>query len=121
MVFAVNSEGAMDARLRQLPFDVIRNEGDVRVPIAFENGLMHRLVPRLAAGIAAFGVNNDGAGGLAGREVVTNGSVLQFKGAVDAVKNITECELDVCLSWIELEHCLLSKQRHGPRQKDQND
>lgn len=121
MILAVNSEGAMDARLGQLPLHVIRNKYDVWIPIAFENVLVHPLIPRFAAAIAALGVDDDRPGAFASREVITNGPLLQFERTVNGVKNVTQCELDVCLGWIEFEYCLLSKQRRAPRQNDQND
>ncbi len=88
---------------------MIRNEDDVWIPIAFENVLVHSLVPRFAAAIAALGINNDLSGAFAGRDAIMNGSTLQPKRTVDGVKNVTQRELDVCLGRVQFEHRLLSK------------
>lgn len=115
MILAMNSEDAMDARLGQLPLNVIRNEYDVRIPSAFENVLVHLLIPCFAAANAALGVDNDRTGAFAGRKIVMNRSLLQFERTMNGVKNVTQRELDLCLGWNEFEHCLLSKQ-HRPHQ-----
>ena len=55
---------------------MVRSEDDVWIPIAFENVVVHSLVPRFAAAIAALGINNDLSGAFTGREIIVNSSTL---------------------------------------------
>jgi hypothetical protein len=74
---------------------VVRSEDDFWIPIAFEDVVVHFLVSRLAAAIAALGINNDLPGAFTSREITMNGSTLQLERAVDGVKKVTQRELDV--------------------------
>lgn len=76
---------------------MIRNKGDVRILTAFKNVLVHSPVSCFAPAIAAFGVNNDLSGAFARLDHIANGPALQFKRAVDGMKNITQRELDAGL------------------------
>jgi hypothetical protein len=109
VVLAMNPKRAMDARFRQCTLHVVRGKDDFRIPIAFENVVMHFLVTRLAAAIAALGVNNDLSGAFTGREIIVHGSTLQLERALNGVKNVTQRELDVRLGRVQFEDRLLSK------------
>jgi hypothetical protein len=49
------------------------------------------------------------AGAFERREIIMNGSTLEFERAVDGVKNVTQHELDAGLGRVQLEDRLLSK------------
>jgi hypothetical protein len=70
---------------------------------------MHFLVTRLAAAIAALGVNHDLSGAFTGREIIVHGSTLQLEPALYGVKNVTQRELDVRLGRVQFEDRLLSR------------
>jgi len=88
---------------------VVRSEDDVWIPIAFENVVVHSLVSRLAAAIAAFGINNDLSGAFTGREIIMNSSTLQLERPANGVKNVTQRELDVRLRRVQFEDRLFCK------------
>jgi hypothetical protein len=98
---------------------MVGSEDNVWIPIAFENVVVHSPVSRFATAIAALGIDQDFAEAFAGREIIMNISMLELERAVDGVKNVTQGELDVCLSRVQLEDRLLSKQRRSRGQKDQ--
>ncbi len=105
----MNPKQAMNTRFGQRTLNVVWSEDDVWIPVTFENVVVHSLVTRLAAAIAALGGNNDLPGTFMGREIVMNGSMLQLERAVNGVKNVTQRELDVCLGRVQLEDRFLSK------------
>jgi hypothetical protein len=81
---------------------------------------MHPLVPCFAATIPALSIDNNLPGTFAGCKIVVNSSSLQLERAVDSVKNVTQRELDASLGRVQFEDRLLSKERRGCGQEDQN-
>jgi len=88
---------------------MIRSENDVWIPITLEDVLVHSLISRLAAAIATLGIDNDLPGAFAGREIIMNGSTVEFERAVDGVKNVIQHELDAGLGRVQFEDRVLSK------------
>lgn len=70
---------------------------------------MHALISRVAAALAALGIDHDLSRALAGGKVIANRSTLELERTVNRVKDVTERELDLCLGGVQLEYRLLTK------------
>ena len=63
----------------------------------------HAMVAHGVSALAAESVDDDGAGSLAGGRVEDHVSLLHVEGAVDNVKGIAECEVDLAASGVKRE------------------
>lgn len=97
------------ALLCDIPRYVSGGERDFRIAFALENLLVHLLVARVIAALAAGRIHNDFAAGVARPWVECDAATFQFESAVNCVQNIPQCPLDVGLSGIKIDRDLLCR------------
>ena len=92
---------------QNLPLQFLRREGDFRILRAFQNVFMHFVITRMAAAVAAGGVNHHQSAGVSRGRIKFHRSTLEFERPVNGVEDVTQSEAHLGLSGIKFQHRFL--------------
>src|SRR6476660_8083 len=101
--------------------DILRRENDVRVFWAFQNVLVHSLVATVAAALAAGGIHNELASGIARSIVKLYAAALQPEVSMNSMERGVHSKVDFGLRWIERKRFLLGLRGAGREHPGENE